>query len=276
MLDDTKLLRVSEICRWRFTQLILLAGACDMEGILATSNGPMSIDDLAVRLRVRADRLEEQLNSLANVGVIELTAAGWRVCKFASRQGRKQSEKREQWREAASKSRQTHDKTAPDWQEIDKSLTRQRENLAQNDPDLPTKTPNVINDTHDREEKRRDRVEERREGADAPPPKAHKEVFPAVEAFRAAAGTYPVKALWQGMDEAVGQDPTDVSFWGQVVSSWIAKGWNPRNVSGMFDFYKRRELPGGSSGPGRSEPKGFAAVREFLAQEGVKVNGYSD
>lgn len=113
----------------------------------------------------------------------------------------------------------------------------------------------VLKSTSEQEqEQEHEQEQEQERGADAPPPpadpkpKAAKAPNPAaVEAFRAAANTYPNKALWQSMAEAVGDQPDDVAFWQQVVGAWIAKGYNPQNVAGMFDFFKRRELPAAGS-----------------------------
>jgi hypothetical protein len=98
------------------------------------------------------------------------------------------------------------------------------------------------------EQEQEQEQETERRGASAPPPppsprKPRKEYPPAVQAFISAAHYTPDSALHQSMQEAIGDKPADLKFWGDVVLGWIAKGWNPRNISGMFDFYKRRELP---------------------------------
>lgn len=161
MLDDTKLLRLSEACRWRFVQLVLMAGECDADGLLTTTTGPMSMDDIARRLRVRSNRLEEQMASLINVGLVEYTGAGYKVVKFAERQGRKQSEKREQWRKAQAKARKSDadrgpqydevvpnsGQTVPTARQIDTELTQFVPPLAENTPETPDKSQTVIHDT---------------------------------------------------------------------------------------------------------------------------------
>ncbi len=113
-------------------------------------------------------------------------------------------------------------------------------------PERDSNCNQVISDTSNspREARSEKREYEKREGAGAPPArKPAKNEYPAVEVYRTAAGTYPNKTLWQSMDEAIGSKPDDLTFWQQVVTAWVAKGWNPRNLQGMFDFYKRRELP---------------------------------
>lgn len=98
------------------------------------------------------------------------------------------------------------------------------------------------------QEQEQDKEQEQEGGAKARPARKVKVEYPAVEAFRTAAGIYPNKTLWQSMDEAIGSKLDDLTFWQQVVTAWVAKGWNPRNIQGMFDFYKRRELPANGNG----------------------------
>lgn len=98
----------------------------------------------------------------------------------------------------------------------------------------------------------------------APPP-------PAVETFRAFAGLYPEKVLWQSMADAIGEKPADLAFWGQVVTGWIAKGWKKTNVGGMFEFYQRREVPGAAE----YVPNGKAGAGASLAAQ-YRAAGYTD
>jgi hypothetical protein len=93
-------------------------------------------------------------------------------------------------------------------------------------------------------------------GASAAPPKvktANPSMPASVSVFQQAAGRLPAKTLWADMETAIGNVPGDLDFWGSVVRAWIAKGYNPGNIAGMFDFFKRRELPT-SSGNGHSKP----------------------
>lgn len=278
LLDDTKVLRLTDVCRWRFVQLILMAGECDAEGLLATTTGPMSLDDIARRLRVPTYMLSKQMNSLMNVGLVEYTPAGYRLVKFAERQGRKQSEKREQWRTAQQRVRHPAT-TGPAWasdeptnsQVVARSMPTNSQldaNSMLESAKTPDNSTNVINDGADREEERR---EEEEGGAGAPAPRAKKVTpsYPAVEAYRRASNLSLDKALWEDMHSAIGSDPANVAFWEQVVRAWIARGWRKNNVGGMFDYYKRRELPG-EKGP----IKQGASVGAQLRAEGyVDANG---
>jgi hypothetical protein len=69
-------------------------------------------------------------------------------------------------------------------------------------------------------------------------------LHPAITVFRESAKKYPQKPIWAAIIEAVGDEPGNLTFWGQVVTRYIGTGWNPGNVLGMIDWFKRRELPG--------------------------------
>lgn len=85
---------------------------------------------------------------------------------------------------------------------------------------------------------------------------------PSVEAYREGAGRYPAKHLWQMMDDAIGQDEKKVSLWRDVVSGYVLMGWNPSNVAGMFEYYKRAEIP---------KPKTYEQKDEALFVNGHRV-----
>lgn len=104
-LDDHKLGRLTELTRWRFVQMLLLAGECDAEGLLATSAGPMTAQDIGWRLRLDVAVLEKDLEEMRAAGLMDKSGKAWRVTHFADRQGRKQSEKREMWRERQKRKR---------------------------------------------------------------------------------------------------------------------------------------------------------------------------
>lgn len=104
-LDDRKIARLSDIGKLRFVQLILLAGECDAEGALVDSAGSMTIDDIAWRLRIDAEKLANELEELQQVGLITISENEIIVNNFSKRQGRPQSVKREQWRDAQQRHR---------------------------------------------------------------------------------------------------------------------------------------------------------------------------
>lgn len=105
MLDDAKIGRMTEVMRYRFIELMLLAGECDRDGWLISGSTPMTIDDIAWRLRKEQTVVEETLNQLREIGIAEYTDGAWLIVNFAARQGRPQREKREQWRDAQDRRR---------------------------------------------------------------------------------------------------------------------------------------------------------------------------
>jgi len=100
LLDDPKLGTLTDSQKWRFIQLILLAGQCDKEGLI-----DMTTKEIAWRLRIDNETMANDLQELQKIGIIEPVDDHWIVCKFAERQGRPQSVKRDQWREAQQRHR---------------------------------------------------------------------------------------------------------------------------------------------------------------------------
>lgn len=66
---------------------------------------------------------------------------------------------------------------------------------------------------------------------------------PAIEAYRQIARTYPEKSLWPMITQAVGEKPEDLVFWQEIVTNYIACGWNKRNVKAMLQFFTNRRIP---------------------------------
>ncbi len=84
---------------------------------------------------------------------------------------------------------------------------------------------------------------------DPPPPrksrsKPKKPTPAAVGVFREHAHRYPAKSWYRDIADAVGEDESDLAFWGRVVKEWVGLGWNPTNAKGMLEFYGRKQLPG--------------------------------
>lgn len=65
----------------------------------------------------------------------------------------------------------------------------------------------------------------------------------AVIAYRTVANRYPDKATWSNIAETVGENKDDLDFWQSVVVAYISCGWNKINISGMLEFFRKRELP---------------------------------
>lgn len=69
--------------------------------------------------------------------------------------------------------------------------------------------------------------------------------IPAYKVFVKVTGSNSVHKTWIGkMHQAVGDQPKDIALWQEIVTAWIGLGWNQRNISGMLDYFGRREIPG--------------------------------
>jgi hypothetical protein len=98
-LDDPILGRLTDSMNLCFVHLLLVAGECDAEGYLIEGGYPLTLVDLSWRLRRPPHQLEEELEILAEVGLIEKQGDLWLIGSFSKRQGRSQSAQREAWRQ---------------------------------------------------------------------------------------------------------------------------------------------------------------------------------
>jgi hypothetical protein len=113
-------------------------------------------------------------------------------------------------------------------------------------------------------------------------------VPPGVTEFRRQANRYPAKGWYQDIARVVGDDEQAIQRWGEVVHYWVGRGWNPSNVEGMLEFFKRGDMPnsggdhersnrdrrnGGSVTPtdAAEQRKRDEAAAERLRQRGVSV-----
>lgn len=115
--------------------------------------------------------------------------------------------------------------------------------------------------------KRQSKRPKEREGASAPPPPAQEEKepepepeqatakHPAIQAYREVARLYPSRAWYQAIADTIGEAKEDIARWRRIVMAWVGVGWNPRNVSGMLDYWGKAALPGEDNGHGSSTPR---------------------
>jgi len=106
-LDDPKVGFLSEGAQLLLIKLFLLAGECDAEGYLANGDECLTFDHIAWRLRIPLDMFAERWDELSARGFVDQDDDG-ALCirNFQKRQGRTQSEKREQWRRRKAKQRE--------------------------------------------------------------------------------------------------------------------------------------------------------------------------
>jgi len=108
-IDDPKIGALSETAKLRFVQLILLAGECDADGILAAGDEPMTIEMIAWRLRISADQLAADIAALEKGGMLRRQDGVIELVNFDKRQGRGQTDKRQEWRERKARSRMSRE-----------------------------------------------------------------------------------------------------------------------------------------------------------------------
>lgn len=128
-------------------------------------------------------------------------------------------------------------------------------------------------------------------GATLPPPPAEikkpspkkekttKQPKPAsVLIYREITHRYPPGAMDTVIEAAVGNDPGALEFWRQVVLGYIGQGWNPANLNGMLEFYKRGEVPskpkafnGNGNGNGAGNGNGGGTTLSGEQQEAYKI-----
>lgn len=147
MLDDPKIGKLSDAMKWRFVQLVLLAGECDAEGCIANGDVALTVEEVAWRLRLDAGQLAADIAQFKKIGLISDDDETLCVVNFTKRQGRPQGERQQRWRENQKNKRAA-----------DKQAAKEPDNTPPDDISIQ-RTP-VIDD---RTMTRRPRVEERRE-----------------------------------------------------------------------------------------------------------------
>ena len=147
MLDDPKIGKLPDAMKWRFVQLVLLAGECDAEGCIANGDVALTVDEVAWRLRLNAEQLATDIAALKKISLMSDDDGTICVVNFTKRQGRPQGERQQRWRE-----NQKHKRAA------DKEAKYEPDNTPKND--VTDERTHVIDDTT---MTRRPRVEESRE-----------------------------------------------------------------------------------------------------------------
>jgi hypothetical protein len=101
LLFEPKLFGLSDAQKWRFVQLLLLAGYLDAEGYLVSSGKALDSEVLAWLLHCQVAELLGDLQALAGADLVEWDAdqASWLIPSFAGRQSRPDDEQRRIWRE---------------------------------------------------------------------------------------------------------------------------------------------------------------------------------
>ena len=107
--DNYKLRSLSYAQKWRFLQLLALAGECGSQGYLVHSGKPLQANDLAWRLRIDTTEMLQDLQALVSQDLIRFDEASgtWLIPGFAGRQARSDEGARAYWREQKRRKRGT-------------------------------------------------------------------------------------------------------------------------------------------------------------------------
>jgi hypothetical protein len=91
-----------------------------------------------------------------------------------------------------------------------------------------------------------------------PPPEA-------VKIVQTETHRYPPKSWFGTIADTVGTEPDNLTRWRRVVHAWVGSGYNPQNVQGMLDAYKRNEIPStkGSGDAGNGKAPTSIPVRVY-------------
>lgn len=73
------------------------------------------------------------------------------------------------------------------------------------------------------------------------------DVPPAVQVYRRVRRRYPARELWDRIALAVGPEEKALALWQEVLTAWVARGYNPLNIEGPLEWFKARAIPGKSS-----------------------------
>ncbi len=101
----------------------------------------------------------------------------------------------------------------------------------------------------------------------------------AVKVYTEVTHRRPKQFIADVIAQSVASEGEDLNQWKSIVELWILSGWNPNNVDGMLDMYKKRHQPKESRGkrrviltnepPVKSEAETSAMLAEYLKQNGV-------
>jgi predicted transcriptional regulator len=127
--------------------------------------------------------------------------------------------------------------------------------------------------------------ESARASSDAKPKKISKPVVnpnqshPAVIVYVDVTHRRPKQFIADVIAQNVAFEGEDLNQWKSIVELWILSGWNPNNVDGMLDMYKKRHQPKEQRGkrrvvltnepPVKNEAQTSAMLEEYLKENGV-------
>jgi len=90
---------------------------------------------------------------------------------------------------------------------------------------------------------------------------------PALTTYREVASLHIPKVWRDKAIQVVGEDPENIMRWRNHVTDWIGHGWNKANVKGMLESFATGGIKSNGRGKNKSEPAGFAGIREYLEEQ---------
>lgn len=128
--------------------------------------------------------------------------------------------------------------------------------------------------------KKRNKGEKRARTTRAPDSRTQ---HPAIQLIRELRGTFPPKANYDDLIAALGDSPDRVKATA-CYKAWTARGHKPTNLAPFLEWYATGiPKPGANANANakhkpneRNEPAGFAAIREYAAQNGLTFEGVGD
>jgi len=64
-----------------------------------------------------------------------------------------------------------------------------------------------------------------------------------VEVYRQVMEKYPKRNTWGDISSTVIPHNGNMGLWREIVTAWKLHGWNPANIAGMLDCWKKGEIP---------------------------------
>ena len=191
--------------------LFALAGYLDKDGLIGTA------DDIKFHLRLPRRAVESTLKRLTTANILQFDEPNYTVTAFLKRNGIAPSQSNEKVLQRVQAFR----------------ARKQAESETCNEDVTPLQSEcNEDVTTLDKK-----RIDKKREAQDAPTPTQ-------IQIYRKAAHKFPNKSLWDVICQTVPDTPESLELFERVIVGWIAKGWNPSNVTGQLECYKRGEIPG--------------------------------
>jgi len=102
----------------------------------------------------------------------------------------------------------------------------------------------------------------------------NREIPLAVQVYRQVRRRYPAQELWDTIAQTVGTDETALEFWRDALKAWVGRGYNPMNVTGPLEWFKRREIP--KNGNPAPPTNGMSQQRPIETLETIQARLHSN